>query len=94
MCRKGSLRGGTVFHGHPHGEKRVVTTPAAWRTEEALHPRTEFIKSPLNFYCQAHAEIEGEKLFFCIVIDNRNPHLKAIITDFEKNAALLTENKP
>ena len=44
--------------------------------------------------CQAHAEIEGEKLFFCIVIDNRNPHLKAIITDFEKNAALLTENKP
>ena len=25
---------------HPHGEKRVVTPPAAWRTEEALRPRT------------------------------------------------------
>ena len=23
---------------HPHGEKRVVTTPAAWRTEGALRP--------------------------------------------------------
>ena len=44
--------------------------------------------------CQAHAEIEGEGLFFCIVVDNRNPHLEAITTDFTESAALLTEGKP
>ena len=43
---------------------------------------------------QAHARIEGEGLFFCIVVDNRNPHLKAITADFEENAMLLAENKP
>lgn len=44
--------------------------------------------------CQAHAEIEGEGLFFCIVVDNRNPHLEAITADFEESATLLTEGKP
>ena len=32
--------------------------------------------------------------FLCIVVDNRNPHLKAVTTDFEESAALLTECKP
>ncbi len=44
--------------------------------------------------CQAHAEVEGEGLFLCIVVDNRNPRLKAVTTDFEESAALLTECKP
>lgn len=44
--------------------------------------------------CQAHAEVEGEGLFLCIVIDNRNPRLQAITTDFTESAALLTEGKP
>ena len=43
---------------------------------------------------QAHAEIEGEGLFFCIIIDNRNPKLKDIVDDFEAKSALLTESKP
>ena len=32
-------------------KKRVVTTPAAWRTEEALRPAQNLLNSPLNFYC-------------------------------------------
>lgn len=44
--------------------------------------------------CKAHTEIEGEGLFLCIVIDNRNPKLDAIMTDFEEKAAMLTEEKP
>ncbi len=44
--------------------------------------------------CQAHTEIEGEGLFFCIVVENRNPKLKAITEDFEDKAAMLTGEKP
>lgn len=44
--------------------------------------------------CRAHAEVEGEGLFLCIVVDNRNPKLKAITEDFEEKAAMLTEGKP
>lgn len=44
--------------------------------------------------CKAHAEIEGEGLFFCIVVENRNPKLKAITEDFEDKAAMLTGEKP
>ena len=44
---------------HPHGEQnshygrrmanKTAIMAAAWQTEEALRPRAEFIKSPLNF---------------------------------------------
>ncbi len=44
--------------------------------------------------CKAHTEIEGEGLFFCIVVENRNPKLKAITEDFEDKAAMLTGAKP
>lgn len=44
--------------------------------------------------CKAHAEIEGEGIFLCIIIDNRNPKLKAITEDFEEKAAMLTGEKP
>lgn len=44
--------------------------------------------------CKAHAEIEGEGLFLCIIVDNRNPNLKAITEDFEEKAAMLTGEKP
>lgn len=44
--------------------------------------------------CKAHAEVEGQGLFLCIVIDNRNPKLNAITADFAEKAALLTEGKP
>lgn len=44
--------------------------------------------------CKAHAEIEGEGIFLCIVVDNRNPKLKAITEDFEEKAAMLTGEKP
>lgn len=43
---------------------------------------------------KAHTNIEGEGLFFCIVVDNRNPNLKAIIEDFDEKAEMLTGNKP
>ena len=43
--------------------------------------------------CKAHTEIEGEGLFFCIVVENRNPKLKAITEDFEDKAAMLTGEK-
>lgn len=44
--------------------------------------------------CKAHTKIEGEGLFFCIVVENRNPKLKAITEDFEDKAAMLTGEKP
>ena len=44
--------------------------------------------------CKAHATVEGEGLFLCIIVDNRNPKLKDITDDFEEKAALLTEGKP
>lgn len=44
--------------------------------------------------CQAHMEIEGEGLFICIIVDNRNPKLAAITKDFNEQAALLTGGKP
>ena len=43
--------------------------------------------------CKAHANVEGEGLFFCIIVDNRNPKLNAIVADFEEKAAMLTEGK-
>ena len=44
--------------------------------------------------CQAHAKVEDEDLYLCIVIDNRHPKLQEIKLDFESKAALLTEGKP
>ena len=44
--------------------------------------------------CKAHTKVEGEGLFFCIVVENRNPKLKAITEDFEDKAAMLTGEKP
>lgn len=44
--------------------------------------------------CKAHTTIEGEGMFFCIVVENRNPRLKAITEDFEEKAAMLTSDKP
>lgn len=44
--------------------------------------------------CKAHATIEGEGMFICIVVENRNPRLKAITEDFEEKAAMLTGEKP
>lgn len=44
--------------------------------------------------CKAHAEVEGEGLFLCIIVDNQHPKLKAITKDFEEKAAMLTEGKP
>lgn len=43
--------------------------------------------------CQAHAEVEGEGLFLCIIVDNRHPKLAIIKADFEEKAALLTDGK-
>lgn len=43
--------------------------------------------------CQAHAIIEGEGLFLCIIVDNRHPKLELIKADFEEKAALLTDGK-
>lgn len=54
----------------------------------------KYIEKNCFTICKAHAEVEGEGLFLCIIIDNRNPNLKAITTDFEEKAALLTEGKP
>lgn len=44
--------------------------------------------------CRAHTKVEGEGLFLCIVVDNRNPRLKAITDEFEEQAAMLTDEKP
>lgn len=44
--------------------------------------------------CKAHAQVEGEGLFFCIIVDKRNPKLKAITDDFDEKANMLTEGKP
>lgn len=44
--------------------------------------------------CQAHATIEDEGLYLCIIVDNRHPKLTEIKNDFEEKAALLTEGKP
>lgn len=44
--------------------------------------------------CKAHAEVENEGLFLCIIVDNRNPKLRAITEDFKEKAAMLTEEKP
>lgn len=44
--------------------------------------------------CRAHTNVEGEGLFICIVVDNRNPKLKAITDDFEESAKILTQEKP
>lgn len=44
--------------------------------------------------CRAHTTVEGEGLFLCIIIDNRNPKLKAIVEDFKEKADMLTEEKP
>lgn len=44
--------------------------------------------------CSAHAKVENETLFLCIVIDNRNPRLETIKKDFEEKAAMLTDGKP
>lgn len=44
--------------------------------------------------CKAHTTIEGEGMFFCIVVENRNPKLKDITEDFAEKAAMLTGEKP
>ena len=43
---------------------------------------------------KAHAQVEGEGMFLCIIVDKRNPRLKAITDDFDEKAAMLTEGKP
>ena len=43
--------------------------------------------------CTAKAIIENETVYAAIIVENRNPKLKEITTDFEKTAAMLT-NKP
>lgn len=35
-----------------------------------------------------------KSIIFCIVVENRNPKLKAITEDFEDKAAMLTGEKP
>ena len=45
-------------------------------------------------YCRAHAVVEGQGIFFVILIENRHPKLQAIVEDFKDKAALLTEIKP
>ena len=44
--------------------------------------------------CKAHANIEGQGIFFVIVIENSNPKLHAITAEFRKKADLLTQDKP
>ena len=44
--------------------------------------------------CKAHATVEEQRIFFVIVIENRNPKLHEITTDFRKKADLLTQDKP
>lgn len=44
--------------------------------------------------CKAHANIEGQGIFFVIVIENSNPKLHAITAEFRKKADLLTQEKP
>lgn len=44
--------------------------------------------------CKAHANVEGEGLFLCIIVDNRHPKLADIQADFQEKADLLTGDKP
>lgn len=44
--------------------------------------------------CKAHATVEREGMFFCIIVDNRNPRLREIVSDFEEKANILTSDKP
>ena len=39
---------------------------------------------------QAHTEIEGQGIYIAIIVENRNPKLKAITDEFEYAAANLT----
>lgn len=39
----------------------------------------------------AKAVVEDETLYAAIIVDNRNPHLEDITTDFDRTAALLTD---
>ncbi len=43
--------------------------------------------------CTANAQVEGEMVYIAIIVDNRNPNLKAITDDFNKTAEALA-NKP
>ena len=43
---------------------------------------------------KAHTQVEDEGMFLCIIVDKRNPRLKAITDDFDEKAAMLTEGKP
>lgn len=50
--------------------------------------------SPERFtICTANAKVENEMIYIAIIVDNNNPHQKAIIDDFNQTADILT-NKP
>ena len=44
--------------------------------------------------CTANATIEGHGFYAAIIVENRNPMLKAITEDFENAAKALTAEKP
>lgn len=41
-----------------------------------------------------YTEIEGEGFYVSIIVENRNPNLKAIICEFEEISQMLTQDKP
>ena len=43
---------------------------------------------------EAHAQVEVEGLFIFILVDKRNPNVKAIIADFDENASILKSATP
>jgi hypothetical protein len=43
--------------------------------------------------CTANAKVEEEMVYIAIIVDNRNPNLKAITDDFNETAEALA-NKP
>ena len=45
-------------------------------------------------FCRTHAIVEGQGIYFVILIENRHPKLQAIVEDFKNKATLLTEDKP
>lgn len=46
--------------------------------------------NPARFtICSTHAVVEGQGIYVSIIVENRNPKLKAITTDFEETASAL-----
>ena len=38
--------------------------------------------------------VEGQGLYVAIIVENRNPLLQSILSDFEMTSSLLSEGKP